>query len=80
MTLPQTKKLTARELVKALKKEGFNCTTKKGGHLIFRHPDNRRVTIAYHHSGDTFPPKTLNSIIKDSCWSEEDLKRLRLIK
>lgn len=80
MTLPQIKKLTAKELVKALKKDGFKCTTKKGGHLIFRHPDNRRVTIAYHHSGDTFPPKTLNNIIQDAGWTEENLKKLGLIK
>lgn len=79
MTLPQIKKITANQLVRALKKDGFKCTTKKGGHLVFRHPDKRRVTVSYHGSGNTFPPKTLNSMIIDAGWTTEDLKRLKFI-
>lgn len=70
------KNITARKFRQALEKDGFIQTKKKGGHLIFRHPDGRRVILSYHRSGDTFPPKTLKSMIHDTGWTEEDLKRL----
>ncbi len=77
MSLP--KNITANELKHALERDGFKQTKKKGGHLIFRHTDGRRVVLAYHRSGNTFPPKTLKSMIQDAGWTEEDLKRLGLI-
>lgn len=73
------KNITARELKSALEREGFVQKKKKGGHLMFKHLDGRRVILSYHSSGDTFPPKTLKSIIQDAGWTEEDLKRLKLI-
>lgn len=41
--------------------------------------DGRRVEVAFHHSGDTFPPKTLRDMIRDANWSVAELKRLRLV-
>jgi hypothetical protein len=38
------------------------------------------VTISFHHPSDTFPLKTLKGIIEDAGWTEEDLKRLNLLK
>jgi predicted RNA binding protein YcfA (HicA-like mRNA interferase family) len=73
------KNITAKEFRRALEKDGFIETKKKGGHLAFRHPDGRRVILSYHKSGDTFPPKTLKSMIQDAGWTEEDLRRLSLI-
>lgn len=73
------KNITANEFRHALERDGFKQTKKKGGHLVFRHPDGRRVVLAYHRSSDTFPPKTLKSMIQDAGWGEGDLKRLGLI-
>jgi len=40
----------------------------------FTHPDKRRVTVSYHHPGDTFRPGILKSIIQIQVkWTEEDL-------
>ncbi len=78
MRLP--KNITAIEFRRALERDGFKQRPKKkGGHLIFKHPDGRRVVLAYHRSGDTFPPKTLKAMIRDAGWTEEDLKRLGLL-
>jgi predicted RNA binding protein YcfA (HicA-like mRNA interferase family) len=77
VTLP--KNITAKEYRQALEKEGFKETKKRGGHLVLRHPDGRRVILAYHKSGDTFPPKTLKSMIQDAGWTEEDLRRLGIL-
>lgn len=70
-----------RELIRALEGDGFYLrrTTQTGGH-IYVHPDNRRVVIHYHYSSDTLKRKTLKSILEGTCWTDDDLKRLGLIK
>lgn len=76
---PSAKNITARKLVNALLRDGFYKTSKPGGHLIFRHPDGRRVEVPFHHPGQTFPPKTLQDILTQARWTVEDLRRLKLI-
>jgi predicted RNA binding protein YcfA (HicA-like mRNA interferase family) len=72
--------LTARELIAALTRDGFSFVRQTGSHRRYRHPDGRRVTVAPHGSGDTFTIKTLKSMIESqACWTEEDLKRLKLL-
>jgi predicted RNA binding protein YcfA (HicA-like mRNA interferase family) len=73
--------LTARELIAALARDGFYFARQKGSHRRYRHPDGRRVTVAPHGGGDTFTIKTLQSMIESQAhWTEEDLKRLKLIR
>ena len=74
------KNITIRELIRALKQDGFHYTRRKGSQRVYRHPDNRRVIIHYHHAKDTLPPGTLQSFLDGTKWNKEDLKRLRLIK
>jgi len=72
--------LTARKVVNALIKDGFYLDRESGSHHQFLHPVKGRVTVAFHHPRDTFPLKTLRGIIQDAGWTEEDLKRLKLLK
>lgn len=75
--------LTAGEIERALLRDGFEKLRKrgKGTHRRFRHPDGRRVTVPYSQAGETFSPKTLRSMIVDQAgWSEDDLRRLGLLK
>ena len=73
--------LTAREIVRALLADGFTLTAGATSHRRYRHADGRRVTVAYHSGSGTFVPKTLRSMIEEqACWTENDLKRLKLIK
>ncbi|MBV9760338.1 MAG: type II toxin-antitoxin system HicA family toxin [Acidobacteriaceae bacterium] len=73
--------LTARQLIAALLSDGFQLIRQTGSHQRYRHRDGRRVTIAPHGSGGTFPIKTLKSIIEfQACWSEDDPRRLNLLK
>jgi predicted RNA binding protein YcfA (HicA-like mRNA interferase family) len=72
--------LTARELIAALNADGFFFVRQRGSHQRYRHSDGRRVTVAPHGGGDTFTGKTLKSMIQlQAKWTEEDLKRLKLI-
>jgi predicted RNA binding protein YcfA (HicA-like mRNA interferase family) len=73
--------LTARELVSALMRDGFVLDRQAGSHRLYLHPDGRRVTVSYHTSGETFRRKTLKTMIESQAnWTENDLKRLKLIR
>ena len=73
--------LTARKLMKALVRDGFYLRSQVGSHQRYQHPDGRRVTVSFHHSSSTFPGKTMKDMIEDQArWTEDDLKRLRLIR
>ena len=75
--------VSVRHVIQALKKDGFLLERKRGGsHQQYRHPkDSRQVTISYHNSSETFTRKTLKSIVeKQAQWTEDDLKRLKLLK
>ena len=73
--------LTAREIISALIRDGFFLRSQEGSHQRYKHPDGRRATVSFHRPGDTFPPKTLRRMLEDQArWTEEDLRRLGLLK
>jgi predicted RNA binding protein YcfA (HicA-like mRNA interferase family) len=62
-------------------RDGFLADRQSGSHRLYRRPDGRRVTVTFHHPGQTFAPKTLRSMLElQACWGEVDLRRLRLIR
>jgi predicted RNA binding protein YcfA (HicA-like mRNA interferase family) len=75
----QLRNLTARELISALIRDGFSLDRGSGSHQIYYHPDGRRVTVLFHRSSDSFRRKTLKSMLDQAGWTEDDLKRLKLI-
>lgn len=77
---PQLRSLTTGELIRALEADGFVWTRSSGSHRIYRHPDGRRVVVAFHRPGATFPPKTLQAMLRGTSWTDEDLKRLGLLR
>lgn len=70
--------ITARELVAALAKDGFALQRVRGSHRMYRDANGRRVVVAYHGLGQTFPLGTLRAMIADAGWSNSDLERLGL--
>jgi predicted RNA binding protein YcfA (HicA-like mRNA interferase family) len=73
--------LTARQIVNALIRDGFEFYNQRGAHQRYRHADGRRVTVTFHHASDTFPMGTLRSMIeRQARWSGEDLRRLHLLQ
>ena len=72
--------LTARQLIAALRQDGFVNVRQRGSHRRFQHQDGRRVTVPLTRSGNTFAPGTLRSIIEGQArWTAEDLSRLGLL-
>lgn len=77
----QLRNVTAREIISALNRDGFVFDRGDGSHQIYYHPaDGRRVTVIFHAGSSTFRRKTLKSMIEQSCWTEDDLVRLKLLK
>lgn len=69
--------LTARQLIRALRQDGFEFRRRTGSHERYGHQDGRRVTVPYTRRGDTFAMKTLRSIIEQQArWGLDDLRRL----
>ena len=69
----------AREFVRALFEDGFIQIRTEGSHRRFRSPDGRYVSVSSHKDSDTFPIGTLRKMIRQARWTEDDLRRLRLI-
>lgn len=78
-TWDQLKNLTADNIVSTLKKGGFVLDEASGAIHIYRHPDKRRVSIHYHPH-KTFGPNLLKRLLDDIGWSEDDMKKIKLIK
>jgi len=84
MTFPrhvwqQIKNVTADELMRALEKDGWNLDVASGAIQVYRHSDGRRVGIHYH-PGTTYGRKLLKKLLEDIDWTEDDMRRLKLIK
>jgi predicted RNA binding protein YcfA (HicA-like mRNA interferase family) len=70
--------ISARDFIRALHAAGFTLQRTQGSHHIYRRSDGRRVVVAYHRLNDTFPIGTLQAMVADTGWGDDDLKRLGL--
>jgi len=79
----QLKNITADRLIRALEKDGWIREEKRGAVQAFRKEQDgrtmRRVTV-HVHPKKTFGAKLLKGLLKDIGWSENDLRRLKLIR
>jgi len=66
-------RIRGRELIRALKRAGFEVMRVKGSHHVLRHEDGRQTVVPVH-SGEEIGPGLLRSILADC---ELDLNRLR---
>lgn len=69
MKLP---KLTAKEIIKLIEKNGFVLVRQSGGHRIYRNSKGVRITVPFH-SNKILHPKIIKSVFRDAEIKEEDL-------
>jgi len=61
--MPKTPRLTSKQVIKLLKKEGFILDHVSGSHYVFYHPvDGRRAVVPYH--AKDLPIGTLKAILR----------------
>jgi len=59
--------LDSKEVIKRLKREGFNLRGVSGSHHQFKHKDGRLVTVA--HPKKDIPLGTLKNIFDSADWN-----------
>ncbi len=64
--------LTARKVVRALKRPGFVEDLQRGSHLILVHPETRVRTVVPIHPGRTIKGPLLRAIIRDARLTIEE--------
>lgn len=77
----QLKNCTADHLIDALRRDDWTLDTTSGSARIFRKATSppRRVSIHWHPK-KTYGPKMLQALLGDIGWTEDDLRRLKLVK
>ena len=68
-------RITADQIIKAIKKLGFEKTRQKGSHRIFKKAEGIRIVIPFH-SGKIIHPKILKTILADCKITIKELKKL----
>jgi predicted RNA binding protein YcfA (HicA-like mRNA interferase family) len=73
---PRMPRPSVDELIRAIKRAGFELIDQEGSHQKWRHPITGKQTIIPYHRGETIRPKLLNSILNGAGLSIEDLIKL----
>jgi len=73
---PKLPRVDCQQLIRALKRAGFEEQRQRGSHLHLRRvSDGRRVTVPVH-KGRMVPVGTLRAILRDADISIEEFRRL----
>ena len=73
---PKLPRIDCQQLIRALKRAGFEEQRQRGSHLhLRRESDSRRVTVPVHR-GRVVPPSTLRAILRDADISVEKFHQL----
>jgi len=76
--MPKLPRITGKELVKALEKEGFEIARQRGSHVqVRKYVEGKKVTFPIPvHKGKTLKPGTLRGIMRKAGISVERLIEL----
>ena len=69
-------RITAMELLRALKRDGWEQIRQSGSHVILKHADKARYVIVPKHATVTIKPKTLETILKQAGLTAQQLREL----
>ncbi len=68
--------LTARQVIRALRKAGFVEDRRKGSHLVMRHPVKNARTVIPVHAGKTLKRPLLLAILDDAKLTPAEFLKL----
>ena len=69
--MSRLRRVTGRQVLKALQRAGFVLIRTKGSHHFMRHPDGR-ATVVPIHGGEILGPGLFNQILKDVKIERDD--------
>lgn len=73
---PKLPHITALELLRALKHDGWQPARQSGSHMTLKHPYKKGCVIIPIHATRTLKPKTLATIMKQAELTLADLHNL----
>ena len=73
---PRLPRVTAGELLRALRRDGWEVLRQTGSHAIMAHPTKPGHPVVPVHAGRTVRLGTLASILTDAGLTSDDLRRL----
>lgn len=73
--MSQFPSLTGKDVIKALRKVGFEVARVKGSHHILTHIDGRRTVVPVH-SGETLGRGLLAQILRDCKLTKDEFSQL----
>ena len=74
--MPRLPRITAAELLKALRRDGWFETRQKGSHLMLRHATKPGLVVLAMHRGEGLPPGTVAQILRDADLTIDELREL----
>ena len=68
-----------QNLISALERDKWVRDFHRGAEIVYRSADGRRVTIHFHPD-KTCGPGLIKGLLADIGWSEDDMRRVKLIR
>ena len=74
--MPRLPSLTARKVIRALKRAGFVEDRQRGSHLVLIHPETKARTVVPVHPGRAIKEPLLRAIVRDADLSVSEFIEL----
>ena len=62
--MPKLPRLTGKQVLSAVKRNGFKIINVRGSHHYLRKPEGSKLVVIPVHTGEIIPPKNLQSILE----------------
>jgi predicted RNA binding protein YcfA (HicA-like mRNA interferase family) len=73
--MTEAPRVTADEVIRALRRIGFVKVSQRGSHQKWKHPLSGRIVFLPYHSKKIIPPKTLATIVEGAGLTIEECQR-----
>lgn len=73
---PKSPRINAVELLRALKRDGWEQVRQSGSHVTLKHPTKPGIVTVPKHVQVILKPKTLEAILKQASLTTDDLRDL----
>ncbi len=73
---PKLPRINAIELLRALKRDGWQPVRQSGSHMTLRHDTKPGIVVVPRHGSTTLKPKTLETILKQAGLTADNLREL----